>query len=67
MQKSPPKKKTIAISVDLEHVLELNRLAELEDRPVSRIVREALDLGLPAIRRRHGIADPTTTTASPEA
>jgi predicted transcriptional regulator len=65
MPKTPPRKKTIAISVDMEHVLELNRLAELEDRPVSRIVREALDLGLPAIRRRHGIADPSPTLVSP--
>jgi hypothetical protein len=66
MPKAPKRMKTIAISVDIEHIQELTRLSELEDRPVSRIAREAFDLGLPALRRRHGIPEPTPAPLPPQ-
>jgi len=62
MPKKPSTKRTIAVSLDLEQVEELLRFSELEDRPVSRITREIIDLGIPAYRRRHGITATQDTT-----
>jgi hypothetical protein len=61
MPKTPSTKKTIAVSLELEQVEELLRFATMEDRPISRIAREIIDLGIPAYRRRHGIPSPDTT------
>lgn len=62
MPKAPSTKKTIAVSLELEQVEELLRFANLEDRPISRIAREIIDLGIPAYRRRHGIPTSDTST-----
>lgn len=63
MPKTPSTKKTIAVSLEVEQVEELLRFASLEDRPISRIAREIIDLGMPAYRRRHGI--PTSDSPTP--
>jgi len=58
MSKGPKRTKLATFSLGLEDIAQLKWLAEQDDRSISWIAREAIQLGLPLLCKKKGLTPP---------
>lgn len=67
MPKAPKKTKLATVSFGVQDLARVWWVADREDLSFSRVCREAISLGLPALLRKKGIPDPPSFDTLEEA